>query len=278
MVSTNKINLLLARLLSGLHFRNKNSKRPERSKEHVEKNLKIPLHLGVIMDGNGRWAEMRHLPRSAGHRAGAENLKELCRNCGYYGVRYLTVYAFSTENWSRPEDEVHALMELFVEFFERYDPELEKEGIRVRFSGEINGLPEEIQEVCQRAEKNSIHRKRMDLIIAMNYGGRREITQACRDISQMVLDGVLSPSDITEATVTEHMYLPDVPDPDLIIRPSGELRLSNFLVWEAAYTELWVSDTLWPDFGFDELTEAFAAFSGRDRRFGGLTKGQSKSK
>ena len=278
MARTNKKHLLLARLVSGLHFRNRNSKRPDRIRDRMETDLKIPLHLGVIMDGNGRWAEERHLPRSAGHRAGAENLKELCRNCGYYGVRYLTVYAFSTENWSRPEDEVHALMELFVEFFERYDPELEKEGIRVRFSGEISGLPQDIQDVCERAEKNSMHRKRMDLIIAMNYGGRREITQACREISQKVLDGVLSPGDISETTLAEHMYLPDVPDPDLIIRPSGEMRLSNFLVWEAAYAELWVSDTLWPDFGFDELTEAFSAFSSRDRRFGGLTKGHTNSK
>ncbi len=248
----------------------KNSKKNNPSDS--EEQLKIPVHLAVIMDGNGRWAQNRHLPRSAGHRAGTENLKELCRNCGHYGVRYVTVYAFSTENWSRPEDEIHTLMELFVEFFDRYDPELEKEGIRVRFSGDIASLPENIQAVCKKAEQNSINRKRMDLIIAMNYGGRREITAACQKIARAVLDGDMKIDEISESTLSSNMYLPDVPDPDLIIRPSGEQRTSNFLVWESAYAEFWVSETLWPDFGFDDLTNAFYAFSKRDRRFGGLTK------
>jgi len=242
-----------------------------------EEQLKIPVHLAVIMDGNGRWAQKRHLPRSAGHRAGAENLKEMCRFCGYYGIRYLTVYAFSTENWSRPDDEVHALMELFVEFFDRYDPELEKEGIRVRFSGDIAALPEKIRLVCENAEKNSLNRNRMDLIIAMNYGGRREIMNACQKIAQKVLDGTILPQDISENTVSDHMYIPGIPDPDLVIRPSGEQRLSNFLVWEAAYAEFWVSDTLWPDFSFDDLTGALRAFTGRDRRFGGLSKPADKA-
>ncbi len=231
----------------------------------------IPRHLAVIMDGNGRWAKKRGLPRSAGHRAGAENLKALCRNCGRYGVRYLTVYAFSTENWSRPESEVRALMELFVEFFERYDPELEKEGIRVRFSGDIAALPERIRAVCRIAEENSIRRDRMDLIIAMNYGGRHEIVQACRKIAEKVSDQRMRPEEISEDTLREHLYLPDVPDPDLIIRPSGEQRLSNFLLWEGAYAELWFSDTLWPDFGLSELETAFMAYANRDRRYGGLS-------
>lgn len=192
----------------------------------------VPVHLAVIMDGNGRWAQNRHLPRSAGHRAGAENLKALCRNCGKYGVRYLTVYAFSTENWIRPESEVHMLMDLFVEFFRKYDPELEQEGIRVRFSGDIDDLPERIQSVCREAEMNSLKRDRMDLIIAMNYGGRNEIVHACKAIAQSVIEGKMELSDITEDTLKAKMFLPDVPYPDLIIRPSGEQRLSNFLVWE----------------------------------------------
>jgi len=192
-----------------------------------EEQLTIPVHLAVIMDGNGRWAQKKHLPRSAGHRAGAENLKELCRNCGYYGVR---------------------------------------------FSGDIGNLPDDIQAVCKRAEQNSINRKRMDLIIAMNYGGRREITHACQKITRAVLNGDMMLEEISETALSENMYLPDVPDPDLVIRPSGEQRTSNFLVWEAAYAEFWVSETLWPDFGFDDLTEAFSAYSKRDRRFGGLTK------
>ena len=234
--------------------------------------LKIPVHLAVIMDGNGRWAKLRGLPRSAGHRAGGENLKELCRNCGHYGVRYLTVYAFSTENWSRPNEEISALMELFVEFFERYDPELEKEGIRVRFSGDIAAMPDHIQRVCEKAEKNSVHRNKMDLIVALNYGGRREIVQACQKAAARVVAGELNPEDISEEILCQSMYLPEVPDPDLIIRPSGEMRLSNFLTWESAYSELWVSDRLWPDFDFRDLTHAFEAYTKRDRRFGGLSK------
>lgn len=232
---------------------------------------KVPVHLAVIMDGDGRWAQQRHLPRSAGHRAGAENLKALCRNCGKYGVRYLTVFAFSTENWSRPESEVNALMDLFVEFFKKYDPELEQEGIRVRFSGDIAGLPERIQTVCHDAEMNSLKRDRMDLIIAMNYGGRNEIVHACKEIVRSISEGKMDVSEITEETIKERLFLPDVPYPDLIVRSSGEQRLSNFLVWEGAYSELWFTDVHWPDFGLKELEEAFAAYSKRDRRFGGLS-------
>ena len=239
--------------------------------------LKVPVSLGVIMDGNGRWAKKRFLPRSAGHRAGAENLKELCRNCGNYGVKYLTVYAFSTENWARPEDEVHQLMELFVEFFEKYDPELEEEGIRVRFTGDIASLPDNIREVCKRGEERSMHRQKMQLIVAFNYGGRRELEYATRRLAQKVKDGELNPEDITEDMISQNMYLPDVPDPELIIRPSGEMRLSNFLLWESAYSELWVSETLWPDFGYEELTNAFRDYARRDRRFGGLSKSDTKS-
>ena len=149
-------------------------------KDFDRKDLKIPVSLGVIMDGNGRWAKKRLLPRSAGHRAGAENLKELCRNCGRYGVKYLTVYAFSTENWSRPEDEVNQLMKLFVEFFNKYDPELEEEGITVRFTGDIDALPENLRKVCREGEERSLHRQKMQLIVAFNYGGRREIVQAAQ--------------------------------------------------------------------------------------------------
>ncbi len=242
----------------------------------VDEQLKIPVSLGVIMDGNGRWAKKRMLPRSAGHRAGAENLKELCRNCGNYGVKYLTVYAFSTENWSRPDDEVNTLMDLFVEFWEKYDPELEQEGIRVRFTGDIDALPERIKEVCRKGEERSKNRQKMQLIVAFNYGGRREIVHSCKNIARLVKEGKLDIDDISEDTISGNLYLPDVPDPDLIIRPSGEQRLSNFLLWESAYSELWVSDCLWPDFGFEELTEAFRAYTNRDRRFGGLSKEEKK--
>lgn len=238
---------------------------------YVRDDVKVPLSLGVIMDGNGRWAKKRLLPRSAGHRAGAENLKELCRNCGRYGVKYLTVYAFSTENWSRPEDEVNKLMDLFCEFFKKYDPELEEEGIRVRFTGDIESLPERIRTVCHEGEINSMHRTKMQLIVAFNYGGRREIESAMKKIARGVKEGTILIDDISEKLISDNMYLPDVPDPELIIRPSGEMRLSNFLLWESAYSEFWVSDTLWPDFDYDTLTEAFIDYAKRDRRFGGLS-------
>lgn len=247
-------------------FRTRRSTR--RTSGDATEGLKIPTHLAVFMDGNGRWAAKRGLPRSAGHRAGAEKLEDLCSWCGELGVRYLTVYAFSTENWSRPEEEVHALMELFVEFFERFDPALEREGIRVRFAGDIAALPERIRTVVRRAESNSLDRSRMQLIIAMNYGGRREIAQAIRDIAQQVADGKLLPEEVDESTVSAHLYLPDVPDPDLVIRPSGELRLSNFLLWESAYSELWFDHVLWPDFTREDLLRAFQSFSSRNRRFG----------
>ena len=239
-------------------------------------DLKVPVSLGVIMDGNGRWATKRHLPRSAGHRAGAENLKELCRNCGRYGVKYLTVYAFSTENWARPKDEVEKLMKLFVEFVDRYDPELKDEGVRMRFTGDIAALPEKVKEVIKIEEERSKDRQKMQLIIAFNYGGRREIVNSCQKIAEQIKAGILEPSDITEQMISDNLYLPDVPDPELIIRPSGELRISNFLLWECAYSEFWVSDVLWPDFGYEELTQAFRDYALRDRRFGGLSKKDSK--
>ena len=239
-------------------------------------DLKVPVSLGVIMDGNGRWATKRHLPRSAGHRAGAENLKELCRNCGKYGVKYLTVYAFSTENWSRPQDEVEKLMKLFVEFVDRYDPELKEEGVRMRFTGDIAALPEKVKETIKIEEERSKDRQKMQLIIAFNYGGRREIVNSCQKIAEQIKAGTIEPSDITEQMISDNLYLPDVPDPELIIRPSGELRISNFLLWECAYSEFWISDVLWPDFGYEDLTQAFRDYALRDRRFGGLSKKDSK--
>jgi undecaprenyl diphosphate synthase len=232
--------------------------------------LKIPRHLAVIMDGNGRWANLRGLPRQAGHRAGAENLKALCRMCGNRGIKYLTVYAFSTENWQRPGDEVHALMGLFVEFFRRYDAELAAEGIRLRFTGDIPALPADIQAIIAEGEANSLHRDRMQLIVAFNYGGRHELVQACRKLASEVQQGKIQPADIDEAAVAGALYLPDVPDPDLIIRPSGELRLSNFLLWQCAYAEFWFSDVLWPDFSDEHLEQALRAYTERDRRFGGV--------
>ncbi|MDD2534548.1 MAG: isoprenyl transferase [Eubacteriales bacterium] len=240
------------------------------SDETGDSNIRIPQHVAVIMDGNGRWAKNRNLPRQAGHRAGAENLKALCRMCGNRGIKYLTVYAFSTENWSRPDDEVHALMNLFGEFFRRYDTELAAEGIRLRFIGDIPALPEDIRKIIVEGEANSINRDNMQLIVAFNYGGRREIVQACQKLALLVQQGELEPAAIDETLISQSLYLPDVPDPDLIIRPSGEMRLSNFLLWQCAYSEFWYSDVLWPDFSDAHLDQALEAYTDRNRRFGGV--------
>lgn len=232
--------------------------------------LKIPEHLAVIMDGNGRWAKQRGLPRQAGHRAGAENLENVCKLCCQYGIKYLTVYAFSTENWSRPADEVNTLMELFVEFIRRFDIKMAAEGIRLRFSGDLAALPEHLQAIIAKSEADSKERDKLQLIIAINYGGRRELVQACQKLADEVRDGSLNPADIDENSIQSALYLPDVPDPDLLIRPSGEQRLSNFLIWESAYAEFWFSDVLWPDFADQHLLAALEAYTARDRRFGGI--------
>lgn len=230
----------------------------------------IPVHIAIIMDGNGRWAKKRGLDRRFGHRAGAENLKRVTEACGDLGVKYLTVYAFSTENWKRSDEEVNALMKLFIEFFHRYDAELAEQDIRLRFTGDLQALPDEVRATIDEAEEGSLHRKRMQLIIAFNYGGRQELVDCARRLAREARDGALDPDQITEADVAARLYLPDVPDPDLIIRSSGEMRLSNFLLWQAAYSELWISDVLWPDFDQATLEQAIRDFNNRDRRFGGV--------
>lgn len=190
--------------------------------------------------------------------------------CGDAGIKYLTVYAFSTENWKRPPDEVSALMALFIEFLQSYDAEMEKEGIRLRIMGDVAGLPDDVRQAIREAEDRSKARTRLQLILALNYGGRAEIVHAVRTISEKVRSGALAAEDITEDLLKTHVYLPDVPDPDLIIRPSGEYRLSNFLLWQSAYSELWFSNVLWPDFKQRDFDQALAAFAARDRRFGGV--------
>ncbi len=245
-----------------------------RSKRKTEADttdtVKVPEHLGIIMDGNGRWAKLRGLPRRAGHRAGAETLHDITDACGRLGVRYLTVYAFSTENWKRPDDEVHALMALFSEFFAKYDESLARNNVRVRFMGEKSVLPVEVQATWTEAEETSLRRTGMQLIVAFNYGGQAELVQAVRRIANEARDGIVDPDSIDEAYISRKLYLPDVPPADLIIRSSGEMRLSNFMIWQSAYAELWVSDILWPDFRPEDLTQAFRAFGQRDRRFGAL--------
>ena len=227
-------------------------------------------HLAVIMDGNGRWAQRQGKPREFGHQQGADNLRRLCVLCRERGIRYVTVYAFSTENWRRPCLEVAALMRIFPQFFRKYAQEMKKEGIRLRFIGEQDGLSDEVVRTMREAEETSQDRETLDLIIAFNYGGRREIAVAAQQMARDALLGKISPEDITEELVGRYLYLPDVPDPDLLIRTGGDFRTSNFLIWQTAYTELYIEDCLWPDFGAEELDEAIAAFHSRQRRFGGI--------
>ncbi len=238
--------------------------------ETAAASLKIPEHLGIIMDGNGRWAKQRGLPRRAGHRAGAETLHDITEACGRMGVKYLSVYAFSTENWKRPDDEVHALMSLFSEFFHKYDESLARNNVRVRFMGEKSSLPADVQATWTEAEDKSRDRDGMQLIVAFNYGGQMELVHAARKIARSVLKHELDPDEIDEKTIEKMLYLPDVPPADLIIRSSGEMRLSNFMIWQSAYAEIWVSDILWPDFTPGDLEQAFLAYANRDRRFGAV--------
>lgn len=226
--------------------------------------LTVPEHLAIIMDGNGRWAKKRYLPRQAGHRAGADNLKKMTEIASNLGVRYLSVYAFSTENWKRPSEEVEALMGLFTEFLRRYDAELERKQVRLRFMGRRDNLSDEVIRAMEEAEAQSADREGMQLILAFNYGGRDELLRAT---NRLIEAGQPLRS---ESQLQAALDLPDVPDPALLIRTSGEYRLSNFMLWQLAYTEVYVTSVLWPDFSEEELKLALQDFSSRQRRYGGL--------
>ena len=230
----------------------------------------IPQHIGIIMDGNGRWAKKRGLPRTAGHTAGAANFRTITRYAASIGVKYLTLYAFSTENWNRPAEEVSALMKLFHQYLEEALRDFMDENIRVRFIGDVSAFAPELQALIHRVEEASAPKTGMVLNLAMNYGGRAEITRAARLLAERVQRGELKPEDITEDSISGALYTAGQPDPDLIIRPSGEERLSNFLLWQSAYTEFEYFDILWPDFKPKHLDEAIEKYRGRQRRFGGV--------
>ena len=236
--------------------------------------LVIPRHIAIIMDGNGRWAKERGKIRLEGHRAGASSLERILKYAGNIGVEYLTVYAFSTENWTRPDQEVKFIMNLPVEFYDNYVPELHANNVKIQMIGETDRLPKPTFEALKKAEELTKNNTGLILNFALNYGGRAEITQALKSLAQEVLDAKINPGDITEDMIGDYLFtqrLPkDLRDPDLIIRTSGELRLSNFLPWQAAYSELYFTDTLWPDFDEAALQEAIAAFNHRNRRFGGV--------
>ena len=227
---------------------------------------RTPRHVAVIMDGNGRWAKARWLPRAAGHRAGVQVLTPLLETAGELGVETLTLYAFSTENWTRPETEVSTLMSLFLETARGKVPELNERGARLRFVGRREHLPESVQNAMREAEALTEDNDRLDVYIALNYGGRSEIVDAAR---RMISAG-LDPEDVNEETFARYLYAPDAPEVDLVIRTSGELRVSNFLLWQIAYAEFYVTDTLWPDFSADEFRRAVESFASRSRRRGGV--------
>lgn len=230
----------------------------------------IPQHVAIIMDGNGRWAKRRGLPRIRGHHVGAESVRAVLRACRTAGVHYLTLYAFSTENWIRPRAEVSGLMGLLKRFLRDQSFELHDNKIRLRAIGHIEALPEVVRGELRRVIAETADYRDGELILALNYGSRVEIADACAAIAREVKAGALKPEDITEKTVASHLYLPDVPDPDFMIRTSGEQRISNFLLWQLSYAELYVTDVLWPDFREKEFAEAIAEYQRRHRRFGDI--------
>ncbi|MDT8901328.1 isoprenyl transferase [Anaeroselena agilis] len=233
---------------------------------------RVPRHVAIIMDGNGRWAQKRGLPRTFGHRAGAEALRAIVRTAAELGIGVLTTYAFSTENWKRPAEEVDLLMNLFSDYLDNEIEELNSNGIRVRFSGKTEELAAGLKAKIDRAEGVTAANERLVLNIAVNYGGRAEITHAVRLIAAAVAAGSLKAEDVSEEVISRHLYTAGLPDLDLLIRPAGDLRISNFLLWQAAYAEFWFTDINWPDFRPEHLIAAVADFQRRDRRFGGLTK------
>ena len=228
----------------------------------------VPRHVAVIMDGNGRWAKRRMQPRLFGHRAGAESLRAILRACRDRGVEYLTVYAFSTENWVRPEDEVSGLMSLLKTFLKKDEHDLHENQVRLRVTGRIADLPESVRAELERVMDATKRYEKGHLILALSYGGRTEIVDAVRAIAAKVKAGEVEPARIDEALMARHLYLPDVPDPDLMIRTSGELRLSNFLLRELSYAEFYFTDTLWPDFREADFAKALEEYARRQRRFG----------
>lgn len=234
------------------------------------KSNPVPVHIGIIMDGNGRWAKKRGLPRTAGHRAGMASLKKAVKACTEAGVKYLTVYAFSTENWKRPQDEVNALMSLLVEYINKELIELGSNGVRVKAIGKLSDLPQLARKQVEKAEQETRTNSKLFLQIALNYGGRREITEATKEICRQVAEGKIGLENVDEELISSCLYTTGMPDPDLIIRPSGELRISNFLIWQSAYAEFVVTDILWPDFTPEDLYRSIAEYQQRHRRFGGI--------
>lgn len=235
-----------------------------------EARTSLPRHVAVIMDGNGRWARQRNLPRIEGHRAGAESARVIIRTAGELGIKYLTLYAFSVENWNRPKEEVDALMKYLMHYLKSETPELNKNNVHLEVIGQIYRLPENVQEQLRKSIATLEKNNGLTLVMALSYGGRTEIVDAVRSLAKQVKAGELEPEDITPQVFSQHLYTRNLPDPDLLIRTSGEMRVSNFLLWQISYTELVVTQTLWPDFRKPQFFEALEEYHRRHRRFGGL--------
>jgi undecaprenyl diphosphate synthase len=236
----------------------------------LEAKTNLPRHVAVIMDGNGRWAKSRHLPRIEGHRRGADSAREIIRTAGEVGIKYLTLYAFSAENWNRPKDEVDALMKYLVHYLKTETSELNKSNVRLEVIGQIWRLPENVQEHLRKSIATLSKNNGLTLVMALSYGSRIEIVDAVRQIAEKVKSGKVEPADITEKVISDHLWTRSVPDPDLLIRTSGEMRVSNFLLWQISYAELVVTPTLWPDFRKPHFFAALEEYAKRHRRFGGV--------
>ena len=233
-----------------------------------ENKLPVPRHIAIIMDGNGRWAKNRGLPRTAGHAAGAEAFRRIANYCRTLGVEYLTVYAFSTENWKRSAEEINGIMRLLGNYLKEALRDMDKNRVRFRFFGDLSRLSPKLQKLCEDAQNQSSEYD-VQVNFCLNYGGRDELVRGAKLFAQDVADGKHKPGDLTEELLSSYLYSADVPDPELIIRPSGEMRTSNFLLWQSAYSEYVFLNVLWPDFGPDDLDEAIAEYHRRNRRFGG---------
>ena len=238
--------------------------------ELTQKDRKPPRHIAIIMDGNGRWAKKRGLPRNAGHAAGAEAFRRIANYARSIGVEYLTVYAFSTENWRRSEEEVSGIMRLLGAYLREAIQDMAKNHVRFKFFGDLSRLSPELQKLCCDAENQSAQYEGVQVNFCLNYGGRDELVMAAKAFAKDVASGKYAPEDLTEDLLSGYLYSADVPDPELIIRPSGELRTSNFLLWQSAYSEFVFMDVLWPDFSAEDLDKAIAEFHSRNRRFGGV--------
>jgi len=240
---------------------------------HSPKNL--PRHIAIIMDGNGRWAQQRKLPRIEGHRTGAESVRQIVRACGELGIDYLTLYAFSIENWDRPRTEVTALMRLLEFYLKREISELNKNNVRLAAIGRIHELPQSAQRQLEKSIEALKNNTGLTLVLALSYGGRAEIVDAMRSIAREIKTGSLDVADVDEKVISRHLYTRGIPDPDLLIRTSGEMRVSNFLLWQISYAEIYVTETLWPDFRKPQLLEALEDYSKRHRRFGRVSPNET---